>query len=98
MIVWGPPVEPNGEIAGYQVKFIGTLSRTRNVSKTPIESYHIVSDSDTNSLGSTIQVQVSIMSCLLHACLYNNAAILTTLLSQRLGQEHLLALDFLAAQ
>ena len=58
VIVWGPPVEPNGEIAGYQVRFIGTLSRTRTVSKTPTESYHVVRDSDTRNLGSIIQVQV----------------------------------------
>ena len=62
VIVWGPPDEPNGEIVGYQVRFIGTLSRTRTVSKTLTESYHVVRESDTRNLSSTIQVQVSIMS------------------------------------
>ena len=58
VIVWGPPVEPNGEITGYQVRFIGTFSRTQTVIKGPHESYHVLSDGDTSNLGSTIQVQV----------------------------------------
>ena len=58
VIVWGPPVEPNGEITGYQVRFIGTFSRNQTVSKTPTENYHVVTDGNTRNLGSTIQVQV----------------------------------------
>ena len=53
MIVWGPPAEPNGEITGYQVKFIGTPSGNLTVFKAPTESYHVV------SVNRTFQFQVT---------------------------------------
>ena len=68
MIVWGPPDEANGEITGYQVRFIGTFSRTRTVFKGPFSSYHVVTDSDTSNLGSTIQVQV--ICAMIYLCVY----------------------------
>ena len=58
VIVWGPPIEPNGVITGYQVRLTGTFSRTQTVTKGPHESYHVISDSDTRNFGSPIQVQV----------------------------------------
>ena len=58
VIVWDPSDEANGEIVGYQVRLIGSFSRTRTVSKGPTEIYHIVRDSDTRNLGRTIQIQV----------------------------------------
>ena len=96
MIVWGPPVRPNGEIAGYQVRFIGTFSRTRTVSKAPTETYHVVTISD-SSLGSTIQVQVM----LYHACMHPCSIIMMFLhdlpFKCRLEQETLLDMELIAA-
>ena len=42
VIVWGPPVEPNGEITEYQVRFIGTFSRNQTVCKGPTERYSLL--------------------------------------------------------
>ena len=58
----------NGEITGYQVRFIGIFSRTRTVSKGPTEMYHVVTDSDTRNLGSTIQVQVILILAYIAIC------------------------------
>ena len=69
VIVWNPPVEPNGVITGYQVRFIGTFSRTRTVTKAPHETYHVISDSDTSNLGDTIQVQV--IYVIISECMYD---------------------------
>ncbi len=56
--MWGPPAVPNGVIAGYQLRFSGSLIRT--VDKLPSESYHVVTENNIRNLGSIIQVSVSI--------------------------------------
>ena len=50
--MWGPPAVPNGDIAGYQLRFSGFFTRT--VYKLPSESYH---DDIIRNLGSVIKFQ-----------------------------------------
>ncbi len=52
VVMWGPPAVPNGDIAGYQLRFSGFFTRT--VYKLPSESYH---DDIIRNLGSVIKFQ-----------------------------------------
>ena len=58
VVVWGPPANPNGDITGYDVRFLDSSPPQDTIPKQPTESYHIVSDGDITGLGNNIRVQV----------------------------------------
>ena len=59
VVVWGPPAQTNGVITRYEVRFSGTISGSRTVSKGPSENYHAVTGDNILNLVGTIHVQVN---------------------------------------